>query len=411
MSQMTIGIYGDAGDQYTQGVVGGVIQYCTDKGGFRVRDFRMRKMLQDLDNDPPPWRGQVDGIIVGMGLDQYNARQTADWVVSGGVPAILIGHDWFDPRVPAFHVDHAQIAACAVEHLRKCGCESYIFLGFGKSKGSAERGKAFVEAVAAFGGTAVNHPTPVQFLGAFEDLADIRKDEKLTALLRQHRRPIGVFALNDYFAAAVCDLCRELGLSVPEDVRILGSGDTPHSRLRDLQISTVRTPRELLGYEMMLGMQRLLRGEPPPGRPTVVGGAFVIPRVSTVGAPEPVGNIHEVRKYIEDHACVGVTVDQLVEIVGVSRRSFENWFREQVGRSPRDEINRVRLEKAKQLLSRSDLSMARIALMVGFQESAAFSRFFKNETGKSPREFRQRAGAGDEKQSSNERGQNLEFHI
>ena len=34
------------------------------------------------------------------------------------------------------------------------------------------------------------------------------------------------------------------------------------------------------------------------------------------------------------------------------------------------------------------LSVSRIAAMVGFEESAAFSKFFRNQTGKSPRDFR-----------------------
>ena len=51
------------------------------------------------------------------------------------------------------------------------------------------------------------------------------------------------------------------------------------------------------------------------------------------------------------------------------------------------------VEKAKQLLGGSELSMTRIAAMVGFQEAAAFSKFFRAATGVSPRDFRARAGA------------------
>jgi LacI family transcriptional regulator len=415
MSFLTIGIYSDAADLFVQGVVAGVVQYCTEKGGFRVRDFRMRKMLENLNLDPQPWKGLVDGVVVMMGLDQYSGKETADWIVGGGTPAVHYGHDWYDPRVPSFHADHVQIAVAAADHLRDCGCESYIFLGFAKSSGSADRGNAFVKAAGQTGKPAVYHPMPVQMIGGFEDSELIRKDAGLVRLLGDLPRPIGLFALNDFFAAGACALCRELGMRVPEDVRILGSGDTACSRLNDPPLSTLRTPREQMGYETMKGLHRLLQGQKLPERPTQIGGTCVVSRVSTVSAPQTVGNIDDVRRYIEDHACAGVTVDQLVQIVGISRRSFETWFREQVGRSPRDEINRVRLEKARQLLTRSELSMARIATMVGFQESAAFSRFFRNETGVSPREFRQTAAVQNKQENRSEGSragdQNLEFQI
>src|SRR4051812_36712310 len=101
MGTRTIGIYGDIADGFVQGVVAGVIDYCTDKGGFRVRDFRMRTMLEDLEQTVPPWKGHVDGMVVGIGSAGYPPKTIADWIASGGAPAVCIGNDWFNPRVPS----------------------------------------------------------------------------------------------------------------------------------------------------------------------------------------------------------------------------------------------------------------------------------------------------------------------
>jgi LacI family transcriptional regulator len=393
MGTRTIGIYGDIADVFVQGVVSGVIQYCTDKGGFRVRDFRMRNMVADLVSTVPPWKGHVDGVIVGIGSANYPTETIADWISSGGAPAVCIGNDWFDPRVPSFGGDHAAAVACAVEHLQKCGCESYLFIGFANSAGSTKRGGLFCNAFAGSGKRVVYHPLQDSLNGSFEDIAILTKDQKLMELLHELPKPIGTFVLNDAYAAGFNVFCRHLQLAVPGAVRILGTGDTSLTRMQDPQLSSVRVPREELGREMMAGLHRILDGAPPPTKPTLVGGAYVVARESTIGVRESVGSIDEVRKYIEEHACAGVTVDELVDIVGVSRRSFEHWFREQVGHTPGDEILRVRLRKAKELLTRSELSMARIAAMVGFTESGAFSRFFRNGTGTSPRDFRKTAAA------------------
>src|SRR6476620_7100523 len=117
MNTRTIGIYGDIADVFVQGVVAGVIDYCTDKGGFRVRDFRMRKLLGDLPHKTPPWKGQVDGVIVAIGtVDGSTPTEIADWISSAGVPAVCMGNDWFDRRVPSFGGDHAAAANAAAEH-------------------------------------------------------------------------------------------------------------------------------------------------------------------------------------------------------------------------------------------------------------------------------------------------------
>ncbi len=393
MGSRTIGIYGDIADVFVQGVVAGVIQYCTDKGGFRVRDFRMRAMVSDLATTVPPWKGHVDGVIVGIGSSPLGVKTIADWVSSGGAPAVCIGNDWFDPRVPSFGGDHAAAAGAAAEHLRQCGCESFLFIGFAPSAGGVRRGGMFCKAASGSGRKAVQHNLAAAPNGAFDDLELMRQDTALIELLNDLPKPIGVFALNDMFAAAFNLLCHDLKLKVPEQVRILGTGDTSLARMQDPPLSSLRVPRETLGQEMMAGLHRIMDGAPPPNQPTLVGGAYVVARESTVGGAAKVGSIDEVRKYIDEHACAGVSVDELVDIVGVSRRSFEHWFREQVGHTPGDEIIRVRVRKAKELLTRSELSMARIAAMVGFTESGAFSRFFRNETGSAPRDFRKKTAA------------------
>jgi LacI family transcriptional regulator len=348
----------------------------------------MLEMIRDLHCCPPPWKGAVDGVIVSMGVTVYPAREIADWILSGGVPATAVGHDWFDPRVPAFYDEPRAIADRAAEHLLACGCASFLFVGFGRSTGSAARGAAFRAALARHRRRAAEHATAGQCYGTFEDELLVRADAKLAGHLRGLRKPLGVFALNDYFAAAVASLCRELGLAVPASVRVIGVGDTAAARANDPPLSSVRSRRDVCGFAAASALHRILRGGPVSSKPIAVPGAEAVPRVSTIGAEGAIGNLDDVLRHIDEHACAGVSVDQLVDIVGVSRRSFETWFRRDVGRSPAQEVRRVRLEKAKELLAASDLSVTRVAARVGFQDASAFSKFFRNGTGLSPRGFR-----------------------
>src|SRR4051794_30974396 len=120
MGVLTIGIYGEALEEMLHRAVSGVLRYCTERGGFHVRDFRMREMIEDMDRRPPPWTGRVDGVVVAMGVGDWPDRHIGDWVIGGGVPAVAMGHDWFDPRVPNVYIDPASVAEQAAEHLLGC---------------------------------------------------------------------------------------------------------------------------------------------------------------------------------------------------------------------------------------------------------------------------------------------------
>src|SRR4029077_18279512 len=127
-----------------------------------------------LDRRPPPWKGHVDGVVAGIGVGRWPARTIADWVALGGAPAVAVGHDWFDPRVPAFYIDPAAVADRAAGHLVECGWASFAFFGFAGSPGPPPRGGSFSKAAARLGRRAVVHASPAQFGGVFEDEARVR---------------------------------------------------------------------------------------------------------------------------------------------------------------------------------------------------------------------------------------------
>ncbi len=83
-----------------------------------------------------------------------------------------------------------------------------------------------------------------------------------------------------------------------------------------------------------------------------------------------------------------MTVEQVVRQSGVSRRLLEMKFRAQLGRSPQLEIRRVRIEKAKELLSGTQLSFQDIAGRAGLKTASYLCQAFKTVTGTSPGAYR-----------------------
>ncbi len=72
-----------------------------------------------------------------------------------------------------------------------------------------------------------------------------------------------------------------------------------------------------------------------------------------------------------------ITLDQLAEMMHVSRHHFCRLFKNFTGYSPIDYINRIRIEKAYLLLRQGNLNITEVALSTGFDDANYFSRLFK----------------------------------
>jgi len=91
---------------------------------------------------------------------------------------------------------------------------------------------------------------------------------------------------------------------------------------------------------------------------------------------------------VQERACQGVTIEEILEVVPVSRKTLERQFLVHLGRTPGQEVARVRLEKAKTLLATSHLPMKNIAQMLGFDKASHFGDFFRHHMRQSPSAFR-----------------------
>ncbi|WP_432797966.1 AraC family transcriptional regulator [Poriferisphaera sp. WC338] len=95
-----------------------------------------------------------------------------------------------------------------------------------------------------------------------------------------------------------------------------------------------------------------------------------------------------VARYLLDNMEEPISVDDVAECLAMSNSHLRERFRKQYGMSIGHYIRQVKMHHAMRLLSTTDLSVAQIASRTGFQSVYAFSRSFKRETEKSPRQFR-----------------------
>lgn len=94
--------------------------------------------------------------------------------------------------------------------------------------------------------------------------------------------------------------------------------------------------------------------------------------------------------YMEDHFAEKVTLADLSEIAHLSPIHFSRVFKTVSGFSPMDFLNQLRVQKAAQLLVKTDKTIVEIAMDTGFNDGNYFSRFFKKCRNETPSEFREK---------------------
>jgi transcriptional regulator GlxA family with amidase domain len=93
---------------------------------------------------------------------------------------------------------------------------------------------------------------------------------------------------------------------------------------------------------------------------------------------------------IQAHPEVAVTVALLSRKAGMSKKKLETLFKFHYQKTIREVINDERIARAKQLLKDTDLSVAEIAEQTGYNNAAAFIKFFKNKCIITPLQYRHR---------------------
>ena len=156
-------------------------------------------------------------------------------------------------------------------------------------------------------------------------------------------------------------------------------------------LSSVIPNTEQIGYEAAALLDLLMEGGRAGFKERLIPPLGVATRLSTdVLAVEDTAFALALR-FIHEHACHGITVEDVLQSVPLSRMTLERRFRKYLGRSPHAEIRTVQLTRAKQLLTETEHPIYRIARLVGFEHTEYFNVVFKREVGQSPGRFRAEA--------------------
>ena len=103
---------------------------------------------------------------------------------------------------------------------------------------------------------------------------------------------------------------------------------------------------------------------------------------------DPAQRLQAAIDYAQQHYDRAPSVDELAALAGLGRSHFTRLFKAQTGQSPLEYMNRLRIERAKSLLSQGDEPLAAVAEQSGFSSEYYLGRRFKQLVGVSPGQYR-----------------------
>ena len=357
----------------------GIEKYAQEHGWHLYADYTREKVI--------PWGWEGDGILAWLGAGD----DLAEFVSSAKLPTVDFSFRRPELKFPRVLEDHTHAARLAADHFLTRGFANFCFYSDANNWSYEERGYGFIKALGESG----HNCTWLRWLEspayATGKLEWQRKRKWLATQMKQAAKPLAVFAANDQQALDVLESCESVGIKIPEEVAIVGTEsyllapDAMHT-----PISSVDTNLEILGYRGAELLDQLMAGGKAPAEPVRIPAAGVIVRKSSDILTIKHQGVARSLRYIWEHGHEPICIKDLVGVAAMSRRGLHKAFLEHLGRTPGQELQRVRIDRAKKLLTKTTQKVETIAHDSGYQSINSFCVAFKRATGMSAKKFRDR---------------------
>ncbi len=314
--------------------------------------------------------GRPNGIVAVV-----RSRELIERLSCMNVPVVNISGRFSMTPIAQVIADQVAIGRIAAEHFLERGHRRFVFIGNRNEAFSCEREDGFRATAEAGGGTVRSVSTD---------------DFSAESLLEGWKLPIAVMTYVDNFAPDVIRLCRSRGCEIPRDVSVLGvNNDDVFCDLAEVPLSSVDPDAERIGYRAAEILDGLMSGGSPPPARTLVPPRGVVIRQSSDAFVMDDPAMRLALEYTRQHACDPMSVKQMLDHVGISRRALEARYRATLGRTPHDQIRVEQMDRAKRLLDETDLPVAEVGYRSGFSFVNRFSTVFRKFVGMPPGRYRE----------------------
>lgn len=372
---------------FGRGLLHGIIQYSNLHGPwlcymepefYRQEKELSQKWFRALD---------ADGIMAHV----WNPDLT-ETIVNLGIPAII--HGLIEKPIRRAYpllTDEAGTGHMAAEYFMERGFKNFAYCGF-DMVWSRQKGDGFKQTLMNAGFNVSVYRQP-----AAAHLRESAKEQLIIAnWLTSLPKPLALMACNDDRAVDVLAACKIAQFKIPEDIAILGvDNDELICNFSYPKLSSIVLSAERAGYEAAKVLDKLMKGKkiPKNEKPVTILPLHVVTRQSTDTIAIEDKTVAKAVSFIRKNSKKLIQVNDVAQVVGLSRRALEQHFRKALNHSVHEEIKYTRVNQMANLLIGTNLSVSQIAELLGYPYAANnISRYFKQQKGITPIQYRKKFG-------------------
>ena len=293
--------------------------------------------------------------------------------------------------ISTVHSDNEAIGKLAADHLFKFGLRKFVFVGHLNWLHNKERLSGFQNELWKKGVDCeiIN----VQFNKSKKWAWPSELQQRpLADALKMLHKPVGIFAAHDEFAHDVIEKCKSLEIRIPYDAAVIGvNNNRLICETTNPPLSSIAQSAHKIGYRAGKLLHDLIQGNKPLTRLVRLPPEGLIARRSSDYSSIKDDQIASALNYIHLRCGHPITVVDVAEHVGVSRRTLDKRCIASLGYPMAEQIRRTRISKARQLLASTNIQVTSIGFLCGYESPSGFVRSFRELTGMTPGEHRRQS--------------------
>ena len=319
------------------------------------------------------------GCVVEAAADDFSLA------AFGQVPTVLLDcNPARARRLPAIVQDPDATGRLAAEHFLGMELASYAYVGHPERKfWDRMRRESFCRTMKEAGRPVWRISTE----GEFSSIGALRA--RIAAGIAPLPKPAGVYCSNDAVAVQTLEAAAASGLSVPDDVAVLGTDNEEHlcenatPTLASIELDFAGAGRRAV--EIVANTTESGGGKPARD---YFGPLRIVRRTSIRRSVRIDRGVVAALDLIRARAISNLSPREVTTLFDCSRRMAEMRFRAATGHSILDEIHAVQIEHAKKLLANPGVKVSFVPAMCGYGSNPFFLRLFRRETGLTMEEWR-----------------------
>lgn len=371
----------DMSEEYGRNVLRGMARYTADIEPWVFHIFpntiRDKHTIEEIITLAK--RLQVDAII-----GQFYNTDNVELFARNGILAIAQDFKQRIKSIPSLTGAYYLSGQMGAQYFLDKGFRNFGFYGIRNIVWSEERYKGFKDTI---GNSKKSYSLSLLYSKEENDLWHYDFNN-IIKWIEGLPKPVAIMACDDNQAYHIAEACLQIekGCSIPNDIAILGvDNDETMCTLCIPNLSSIYQAVEQGGYDVAMAIDMWLKTGVVP-EDIIVNCPHIVERQSTDICAVKDKHISLVLKYIHDNIDKNTPVSKLTSMVPLSRRLLEIRFREEVGRSIKEYIINLRINKMCHLLY-NGMRISDAAAELGVPDVRNLSRTFKRIKGITPSEY------------------------